>query len=89
MKHVIDEVYNGHELVFMQQLPSDKAEGYIPDMFAVDIRADDDDGEFIGAYCDMLSISDARLKAVGFVDGYDQQINDNWREERRQGRIDT
>lgn len=61
MIHILDEQYKGHEIVFIQQ---DNG------MFIVDIRSDDFDGEFMQGYSDMLSIRDARNKAVGFIDGY-------------------
>lgn len=61
MKHIIDETYKGHELVYLETEHR---------TFAVDIRIDDFDGEFIGAYTDLLTISDCRLKATGFIDGY-------------------
>jgi hypothetical protein len=60
--HIVDETYKGHELVFIAQ--DNK-------MVTVDIRADDFDGEFIQGYSDMLSVTDARNRAVGFIDGYD------------------
>ena len=61
MKHITDEQYREHELVFMQATNG---------LYSVDIRSDNYDGEFIGAYQDCLSITDARNKAVGFIDGW-------------------
>lgn len=67
-KHILDEDYRGHELVFIEQENG---------MITVDVRIDNFDGEFIAGYSDMLSVTDARNKAVGFVDGYhnSQQFN--------------
>lgn len=59
MKHLFDETYKGHEIVFMED------DGLI----TVDVRVDDFDGEFLVGYTHLLSVSDARLKAVGFIDG--------------------
>ncbi len=66
MKHIIDETYEGHEIVFMQE-----TEGKFAGTFAVDIRIDDFDGELIGGYCEMLNINDCRNKATGFIDGWE------------------
>lgn len=65
MKHIIDEQYRGHELVFMQSHDG---------LYSVDIRVDGFDGHFIGAYSDCLSITDARNKATGFIDGWFAKI---------------
>lgn len=71
MNHIIDETYKGHELVLMMQENG---------MIAVDVRIDNFAGEFIAGYEDMLSVNDARLKATGFVDGYQtvkEHVNTN------------
>lgn len=60
MKHMIDETYKDHEIVFLQQ---DNG------MVTVDIRSDNFDGEMIHGYTDMLTIRDARNKATGYIDG--------------------
>lgn len=66
MQHIIDEEYKGHELVFMQA--EDKT-------ITVDIRKDNFAGEFLQGYSEMLSVSDARLKATGYIDGLHSRFN--------------
>lgn len=60
MTHIQDEQYKYHELVFIKQ---DNG------LITVDIRIDDFDGEFIQGYSDLMNMTDARNKAVGFIDG--------------------
>jgi hypothetical protein len=60
-KHIVDEEYKGHEIVFIEQ-----SNGFI----TVDIREDNFDGGFIAGYTDFLDISNARNRAYGFVDGF-------------------
>lgn len=64
MEHILDEQYKGHELSYYRDA------SYI----AVDIRADDYDGDIIGAYTALLTVSEARSKAVGFVEGWQASI---------------
>lgn len=61
-KHIVDEVYRGHEIIFIEQ-----SNGFI----TVDIRADDFDGEFIAGYTDFLDIANARNRACGYIDGFE------------------
>lgn len=61
MIHITDETYKGHELVFISQQNG---------LITVDVRADDFAGEFIAGYSDLMSVTEARAKATGFIDGY-------------------
>lgn len=62
MKHLLDEQYKEHEVSYYQD----------GNWIAVDIRADNYDGDIIGAYTEQLTILGARMKAYGFVDGWEE-----------------
>lgn len=61
MKHIQDFTFRGHEIILMQ----DSING----SYAVDIRADDFDGDIIAGYNEFKRQDDARYCAMAFVDG--------------------
>lgn len=71
MNHIIDETYDGHELIFLDQ--TDREDG-IRGMITVDIRADNFEGGFLTGRSDFLNVTSARLWATGFIDGYHDAV---------------
>lgn len=64
MKHLKDTVVDGHEVIYYE----DNIDGSI----AVDIRADNADGEIIAGYAEFTTEDDARRVAMAFIDGLRQ-----------------
>jgi hypothetical protein len=61
MKHIKDLEYKGHEIIILQHLDTK--------LYAVDVRADNFDGEIIAGYEGFVIAYDAKRMAQAFIDG--------------------
>lgn len=62
MLHVKDTEYRQHELVILKDP--------VTELYTVDIRSDDFNGEFMQGYSDMPSEAEAEYIAKAYIDGY-------------------
>jgi len=72
MKHLKDTVVDGHEVIYYQEQYDD---GSLMDEYAVDIRADNADGEIIAGYAEFATEDDARRVAMAYIDGLRKATN--------------